>query len=589
MPMLRPVALLVIVFFFGFTSFAQNDDEAAKERRRQKNVLIEQVLAEAQSLKLPENRAFVYAQIGNLIRQTDEKRARELFQAAVAELIEAQTLAETDKKNAPHLQDLLTSQSLRPRILKSIAYLDAELALESLYKTRPAKITRALANFSPNSDRKQAATNASQNDSHLAQNEINLEQHLMSIAADQNPERAVALLEKSLEKGITGATLNLLQKLHSKNPARAKQILFEVGEKLTKYNYDADEQDFNNSYQKFLVAVNFLNEFIRERSADENSLQFDNAQFRNLANKMISSAMKTEIPNFAYSISNLIPIAKKLFPDSAEPLRQKQVSLSRYQRHGGFGIDLEARELMQGDAAPEKLLSEAGKFPLHVRRQIYRHAANKYADQGNFGAAERILRSNFSEEELEQALADINWQMANKAISQGNFNEAINLIYQLPENRRLQALLFLAENAYRQNPEENKALVLSILEQARSQISEKPEDTNEMTSLLQIIDKYAEFEPGEAFRLLDSLIPQINELSEAAILVSGFNGNFSKVRKGEVVIFSGHPSGIHLGDIHSPLRSLLKSDFNRTTQLINKFQRPETRINMKLSFAETLN
>ena len=579
--------ILTLFVLFSFNSLAQDVDDAVKEKQRQRTLLLEQIISDVPELKLPENRAYVYAQTGNLMRQTDAKRARELFQNSVNELITAQTSAEADKKNAPYLYDLLNSQSLRPQILQIIAYQDAEFALESFYKTRPSNISKALAGFQGNSSEKVSGNQRLQVNLSFAQNEINLEQRLLTYAADQNPERAVKLLEKSLDKGITGETLNSLKKLQVKDAAKAQEILSEVTRKLLKFDYNFSNQNNNVYYSHFSAALIFLSEFIREKSKDENALRFDEGQFTNLADIIISALIKTDNPNAAYFISSLIPIAKKLFPNRVEILKQKQSKLSRYQR-GDFGYNPEATELLQSDTAPEKLLSEADKFPSYIRTQIYQRAANKYAEQGNAALAEKILNDNLSDEELENALNNLIWQKTNKAINEGNFNIALELINQLPENMRVNSLLSLADNIYQKNPQENKSFAVSVLEQARALTGDKPKNSTEMNYLLQIISKYSHIEPGEGFRLFEPLISQINELSEAAVLLSGFNGN-SQIRQGEMTFMNGNAIGVYLGEIDTPLRSLAKADFSRTMQIIERFQRRETRISLRLKLAETMN
>jgi hypothetical protein len=410
--------LLVALFLvFSFNSFGQSSDEATKEKQRRRNLLIEQIISDVSDLKLPENRAYIFAQTGNLLRQTDAKRARELFQKAINELIAAQTLAEADKKNAPVLYDLLNSQSLRPQILQIIALQDAEFALESLYKTRPANVVKALAAFQPNPPDTVSRKQTFQTNLSLVQNEINLEQRLLVYAADQNPERAVKLLEKSIDKGVTGQTLDLLRKLHTKDPAKAQEILAEVTKKLLKFDFNPGLQIYNAYYQNFSAAQVFLNEFIREKPTDENGLRLDNEQFKNLAESIVSGMLKTDNPNVVYSISSFMPIVKKLFPDRVEILKQKISKLSRYQR-GDFGFSPEVAELMQVDATPEKLISEADKFPPYERAQVYQRAASKYLEQGNATLAEKILNDNLSDEELERAFDSLNWQKSNKAINE---------------------------------------------------------------------------------------------------------------------------------------------------------------------------
>ena len=581
----RLLITFLLVFTFG-NSFAQSGD-ANKEKQRQKTVLLEQVIADVPNLKLPENRAFIYAKTGNLMWQIDAKRARELFQSAVTELINAQTLAENDKKNIQNNNDLLNSQGFRPNILNIIASQNAEFALESLYKSRPAKVIKAMSAYQPNGAKNGKTRN--QSDAQIAQIEINLEQSLLARAAEQSPERAAELLEKSLEKGITTETIGLLKKLHTKSPEKAQQMLSSITAKLLKLNYNFDNPYDNSTYQNLSIALTFLNEFIREKSAEENTLSYDSGQLQSLGDILISTVLKTDRPNYRYSISQLLPIAQKLFPNRVESLKQKQNSLSKYQ-YGGISsvFDEETVQLVQSDASPENLIIAAKKLPFSASNQLYQRAANKYAEQGNFDLAQKTLSANLSDEELENALNSLTIQRTYKEISAGNFNEAIDLINQLPENQRINLLISIANSVYGKDPQNNKSFAVLILEQAHSLINDKPENSDEMSYLTQIIAAYTHIEPSQAFRLLDPLVLQINELSEAAILVSGFTGN-GQIRHGEITLYNSNPFGIYLGEMDTPLRNLIKIDFDRTLQLTERLQRRETRISLKIILAESLN
>ncbi len=582
--------LLLFSLIFVLTlesSFAQNIEEANKEKQRQRTVLLEQVLADVPNLKLPENRAFIYARTGNLMWQTDAKRARELFQNAVSELINAQTIAENDKKTNQNNYDLLNSQGLRPNILNMIAAQNAEFALESLYKTRPAKIIKAMSAYQQNGAKINKSNNPS--DAQIIQAEINLEQNLLARAAEQSPERAAELLEKSIEKGITPETISLLKKLHAKSPAKAQQMLGDITAKLLKFNYAADNRYDSSNLQNFSVALTFLNEFIREKSEGENALNYDSSQLQSLGEIIISTVLKSDSPNYRYSISQLISIAQKLFPNRVESLKQKQNALAKYQ-YGDISsvFDKETLQLMQNDASPEILISTAKKLSFFAGNQLYQRAANKYAEQGNFDLAEKTLSENLSDEELENAVNNLSMQRAYKEINSGNFNEALNLINQLPENLRINLLVSAANSVYEKDPQNNKSFAGSILEQAYSLINSKPENSNEMSYLTQIIAAYTKIEPAQAFRLLEPLVFQINELSEAAVLVSGFTGN-GQIWQGEITLYNSNPFGIYLGEVDTPLRNLLKIDFDRTLQIIEHFQRRETRISLKLLLAESIN
>ena len=561
------------LLLFVFYAFAQNPDDAAKIKQQRQTVLVEQILSDIPNLKLEENRALVYAKVGNLVWRTDEKRARSLFQNAVGELINAQILAEADKKHIGYQNDLLMGQNTRPQILNIIANRDAELALEYLYKTRPEKLLKALSV----STVKNSKINNSENYSYLVHNETNLEQSFIRLAADQNPERAVKLLKESLKKGLSGETLNLLKKLHEKDAESADNFASEIVGKLLQSNFNGENQP---NYQNINVATNFLTEFIRERTLTEKSLKFDNSQMKSLADKLISGYLQ-QGDRYGFSAYSILPIAEKFSPGSVEQLKQKQRNVGRHGFHSDYDPDIS--KLLNGETTAEQLLSEAKKFPKNSRRQIYQTAASMFAQQGDIQRAKEVLADTFSDEALEEAIRNLDWQYSYSLISQGKFAEAERMIDEFPENTRFGALVNLANAIYQQDPA-NKSYSMTVLGKARASISEKPEDTTEMAELMQIIMAYSTIESVEAFRLFESLIPQINELSEAAGIIYGFQRG-SNVKNGEFLLTNGNPAGFYLTDF-SVLAKLAKSDFDRLTILIDGFSRRESRIALKLQLAE---
>lgn len=572
------VLLLTLIFSAAVSHFAQAADEAGKLKRERKEVLIEQILADAPNLKLGENRALVYAQIGNMVWQSDEKRARALFQNAVSELINAQMLAEVDKKNNGYQNDLLMGQTTRPHILRVIAARDGELALEYLYKTRPSMVAKA---FAMSGGKPLKISSNANNYDYLVQNEINLEQGFVRLAADQSPERAAKMLKVSQKKGFSVETLNLLKKLNEKDAATAAELAGELVGKLNSLKFDAQN---SSNYQNFNVATIFLTEFMRQKSDGEKALKFDDGQMRGLAEKLIAAALQ---PNDHYGYFNhysLILIAEKLAPSSVE--RLKQVQRNGIRRGVDFGYDPEIGKLLNSETTAEQMLGEAKKFPVHQRGQIYQTAANKLAQAGDINRATEILNDNFDEDALEDALCHLNWQFSYNLINNGKFAEAEQLIDGFPENTRLGALVNLANAIYQKNPQENKSYAVAVLGKARSLITERPEDSTEMSNLMQIISAYAAVESNEAFRLFEPLIPQMNELSDAAVIINGFQRN-SNIRNGEFLMTHGGSWGFYGADF-SIFNRLAANDFDRARKLIDDFTRREIRISLKMQLAESI-
>ena len=570
--------ICLLLLIFPFHVFAQENDDAAKEKQRRQVVLINQILGDIPTLKLGENRALVYAKVGNLVWKTDEKLARTLFQSAVGELINAQNLAEADTKNANYQYDLLNGQNTRPQILNTIASRDAELALEYLVKTRPPNILKALLNSSVKSSK---IKNSNNNYANLVQTETNLEQSFIRLAADQNPERAIKLLKESLKKGLSNETLSLLKKLYAKDAEAANEIASEIVGKLIQNSFNVENQPFS---QNANIAVAFLNEYIREKNQTEKYIKFDSSQMQTLADKLIAYSLQTNNPyarNYAYAV---LPIAEKLSPSNAAKIKQMP-NVNQRRGWGWEGYDPEVSKLLSsGDTTAEMLLGAAAKVPAASRSQIYQMAANKYAQQGDLSRATEVLNDNFSDDALEEMLRNLNYQYSYNLINAGKFAEAERLIDGFPENMRLSALINLAGAIYQKNPEENKPYAASVLGKARSSIAYKPEDSNEMSMFMQIIAAYSVIEPSEAFRVFESLTPQINELSEAAAITYGFQKS-SNVKGGEFVITNGNSLGIISFD-NSIFKKLAEKDFDRTMNLINSFSRRENQVALKMQLAE---
>lgn len=124
----------------------------------------------------------------------------------------------------------------------------------------------------------------------------------------------------------------------------------------------------------------------------------------------------------------------------------------------------------------------------------------------------------------------------------------------------------------------------ALLAKARSAIPDRPENSSEMSNVMQIVSAYANIDSDEAFRLIAGLIPQINELTNASIIVYGFQGG-SNIRQGEMMMTHGNSFGFHLHT--SILTRLAEKDPDKALRLIDGFARRETRILLKLQLAES--
>ncbi|HVF48344.1 MAG TPA: hypothetical protein VNA17_12320 [Pyrinomonadaceae bacterium] len=574
--MRRSLVLSWVLFAFHFGAFAQDKaaDGPEKEKQQQTDLLLSQVAAEIPNLRLSENRSIVYARIGSILWLTDQKQARAMFQNAVAEMVNALENAGTIKKNNPYQHEILTGQATRPQILSTIAARDAVFALDALYRTRPPMVAEALA-YRPDTNKK--ISSQAQNYANIAQNEMQLEQSFFKLAAEQNPERAAKLLKESLQKGLSYETFALLSKLYEKDPAAADELTGPIIDKLVKNKFISAGQP---DHQSLSTANTFLNNFLQKRPEGAKFVASDPASMRLLTERLIAFYLEPTQHYYGHYLPQLIQAAEKLVPGSVA--RLKQVHAENQRRLNIDPQQESINKLLSGESTPEMLIGEAAKYQINSRGRIYESAASKLVQQGHYDRARQVLEDNYSDDALENALANIKSNQISRYQNEGRFAEAEQLIDQMPESSRLSALINLANAAFAKNKDENGAYAGALLAKARGALPDRPENANEMGNLLQVVSAYSSIDPEEAFRTLSGLVPQLNELAEASIVVHGFQGG-SHIRQGEMQMTNGNSLGFYIDE--SLFVRLAEKDFARTTALIDGFSRREIRIQMKLQLA----
>ena len=557
--------LLITICAFAGVSAQKTAAPKSAEKQKQQNALLEQLAKDADGLRLPENRALVLAKLGDGFWATDEKRARQIFQNAVNALIAAQIDAEADKKQN-NLYGLIYGTSPRQEILLMIASRDAEFALDAFYKSRPSKIAQALA----------ATSNAAKKESESQQyalNETNFEQGLIGRFSDQDPQRALKLFRESLAKGITYEAVNLIEKLKSRDLELANQLAAEVAGKLLATDFEKDANAAN-------MTVAFVGEYGKKPEPNQKTITIEDKTLRDLTTKYIKNLLKSEEGD--YNVEYILPLVEKYAPDSLAALRQKKAKYDKENKREDYDA---FSKLIEGNPSSEKLLSEADKFPDDLKNQVYYAAAEKIAQSGNVEQAKKIISSKLPENERENYLTQINYNLIQQAMTAEKYDEAAFLINQIPaESQLFYFFIQLATNIYQKNPAENKRPALSIVEQARALIPQPVETLEDIAQVMQIAATLAEIDAEQAFPLLESLTYQLNEYVEAAAIVGKYR-NDGTLRKGEMLVNSyGSISGIN--SMTQILTLLEKKDFGRTAAFVNGFQRLEVRVSLEMQLIE---
>lgn len=573
-------ALYVILFLAVISTsvYPQTTNDKPTEKQEQLLFATDRLLAETSGLRLAANRAYLLARVGKFLCKTDRNRAVEQFRLSVGELTTAQSTA-IDLKKGNLSNDLSNSTSIRPAILRSIAECDAELALQSLYRTRPPMVEFAM-NGSREKTNKIGDTSV--NLTAIAQNEIALEQAIIRLAADQSPDRASALLKESLKKGLTTETFALLQRLNAKEPEEASRIANSVLETLVNTAFTKTNPP---NYQGIALASTFLSDYIRTKGQDEKFLKYDDAVMRSLEERTV--ALYLEQGNGAGYVSSdlLIRAAEKLSPGNVVRLKaQEKANAAKY------GVSTVQRnedltKLMSSNPTAERLVAESKNYSQDQRRQMLYSAAYKMADRDDYGAAVALVNESFSDDVQENAIQSLNWYYAHRLMNLGKYSEAERMMNEFPENNRNAALMTLAQLVFDKDKEKNGAYAISILNRIRASMPERPLTQQEMGYLLQLVNAYTKIDPAQAFDMVEALVPQINELCDASVIITTFQGG-SNMEQGEGIIVQGMPFAFYLD--YSVVQKLADKDLDRTEKFIEQFSRPEMRVNLKMQLAENL-
>ena len=185
------------------TATAQPTPDAAQQQEEKQKLerkaiaLLEQIIAEAQSLRLPENRVRVQIAAGDMLWDRNPGRARALF--SDAGVLVAQMAVDADRTDGDEMQ---TFNQLRQQLVLTAGRHDADLGYQLLRSTQPQA----------------PATNTVNGRRFMVDTQPNLEQSLLATIASTDPKVAYQKASESLDKGeFPTALTQVLVQLQAKD------------------------------------------------------------------------------------------------------------------------------------------------------------------------------------------------------------------------------------------------------------------------------------------------------------------------------------------------------------------------------------
>jgi hypothetical protein len=285
--------------------------------------------------------------------------------------------------------------------------------------------------------------------------------------------------------------------------------------------------------------------------------------------------------NLAMNLQSLLPQIDKYLPLRAAALRQKLTELGAGQnQRQNFG---QFADLMQRGSV-DAIIQAAPSAPPAFQTRLYEQAAVKAATSGEMDRARQIASDHLDSAQRDRVFQEIERQQTLRDALAGKLADAQQVLSTMRSDReRVNWLTQMAGAAVRRS---DSKVAHQFLQEARSLVSRRAENYQQLDSQLQVARAYATLDPQAAFELLDYIVDQLNELLGAAALLNGFEVRVFK--DGELPIQGSNSLSSAIGRCAQELAALAETDFARTQMTADRFQRLEPRVAAHLSIVRAV-
>lgn len=588
----------------------QEKEKAAREKNAYR--LLDQIIDEAQSLHLTENRVRVQIQAADLLWDQNQARARSLFSMAaesVAELGRTQASAITRRPNGMSIPNgagpqNLRSYQLRQELVLTAAKHDAPLAYQLLAVTKPPAPPQT-------GDDVRGPRPA-------ITSEDGLEQALLSRVALLDPKLAAQNAEQMLDKGQFPVTVGqVIDQLAKQDSDAANKLADKVVKRLQNTNLLANPQA--GSLMQMMLMGGPRPAGQTSDSASKTPVSgrgwptvLDQSNYSSLLSTLVDSALQatpvnqsaqrvqrpglprvvqTTAPTDAQTEQNnarrllaslqaLLPMVDQYLPGKSSAVRQKMTDMgmppnpmsSMAQLYGG-----------QSEPTIDTLVQAAASAPQQMQARIYQQAAYKALDEGDTDRARQIATDHLQSTARDTVMQRIDFRELSKKAETARIEDIRQTVARLQsDNEKIDLLLQVATDAQTSNPK----LALQVLDDARQITNHRATGYDNFEQQLRVAHAFASVDPARSFEVMDPGISHLNELLSAAATLSGFEINM--FRDGEMTIMGGGGLTSTINRYGQELALLARNDFDRSETMSGRFQFPEARILARMAIVNGL-
>ena len=590
------------------------EDQEKEKAAREKNAyrLLDQVIDEAQSLHLPENRVRIQISAADMLWDQNQARARSLFSMAaesIAELARVQAAdlnrrANGTDRQVPYGPQNLRAFQLRQQLVLTAAGHDAALAYQLLASTKPPQPVQTMDDARGNRP--------------SIMSDDGLEQALLSRVATLDPKLAAQNAELMLDKGQFPYTIpQVISQLEKQDPDAAAKLANKVVKQLETTNL------LSNQSAGMLVQTMLGNgPKPAGQTADSASKQpapargypavLDQSTYVDLLSAAIDAALKatpqaqtfqrgprgmargtttpqpptdaqqeqTNARRLLGGLQSMLPMIDQFLPSKASQVRQKMVEMG-IQPNQAMNIG----QMLNGQNQPtiDGLMQAAATAPGPMQTRLYQQAAYKAVDEGDTDRARQIASDHLQSNDRDAVMKRIDFREMSKKAETSRIEDIRQTVARLQsDNEKLDMLIQVATDTQTSNPK----LALQVLEDARQITNHRATGYDQFEQQLKVAHAFATIDPARSFEVIDPGISQLNELLSAAAVLSGFEINM--FRDGEMAMLNGSGLTSTISRYGQELALLARSDFERSEALSGRLQFPEARILARMAIVQGL-
>ncbi len=570
------------------------DADAEKEKKKKEEnerivKMLDHIIDDGSSLRLANNRAIVFAGAGDLYWQFDEKQARKLFRDAAGELLTYNQEIEKERKENPDpYADLYTGQSdVRGEVLPLVAKHDAEMALDMLLQTRPAKVTDAMARVGA---AKGKATNDMMSwnpDRQKADQEIALEQRFALLAADENPEKAIKLIKDSMAKGISYNVMPLLQKLNKKDEKKAGELAGDIIKKIIDLDLAKNQADMGTAlrFLQYAFKPELPDNSTGVKDPREKLFKFSDDQGRDLGRRIADVLSEpSKSMTIAMALNQAMPMLEKFVPEKILLLKLREGE-NQTNMPPEVKKMQERQKVWDKNATADELLAYVAKTDNEYEKaNAYYYLSRKINEIEDDTRAKKLIEQIPDEKARTNALEQYEAARITRTAITGKLDDARKMIGGLTKKKtQIQRLVALALEFKKKGTEKDIANAKGLMKDAKALTNDLAESDEDIADVMEVVKGYAKVDPDVAFRIIEPVIDQINDYVQASSVTARYNVRSGSFKKGELILqVAGNQWDMPLYRYIPQMQLLGKADLDRMNTLADHFARTDTRLIVKL-------